>query len=402
MDFCKPDYENSIVNLMEFLRDGMGECAPDPDMNWPYALRDKRFSQCLDRAQHIFLVVLDGLGYDYLSAKPDSFLHKNLIGKISSVFPTSTAPAISSYASGMSPASHGIFGWFQWVGVLGQICACLPFESRAVQTPFADHGVSFSDCFSFSTFFQDLTRSCYAYSPEAITFSPYNSYISRGATPVPYKTWSDLVSKIGVKTSSPSGKSYNYIYWPYFDTSCHINGLHSDQTASYFDAADKGVSGLVTTLSDLGKVSGQDGGSVVLVTADHGMIDTVPEKRLQLENFPSIADCLTKPLCGEPRVVYCHVRSKDRAAFPQIVAEVLGDYCECHSSETLIKEGWFGTSAESVPAYHYDALGDYTLVMKEDYTLKDRIPGEKPKDFIGMHGGVSAQEMEIPLCWIEC
>ncbi len=43
----------------------------------------------------------------------------------------------------------------------------------------------------------------------------------------------------------------------------------------------------------------------------------------------------------------------------------------------------------------------YTLVMKDDYTIKDWIPGEPRHLTPGVHGGVSAAEMYVPLILAE-
>jgi hypothetical protein len=42
-------------------------------------------------------------------------------------------------------------------------------------------------------------------------------------------------------------------------------------------------------------------------------------------------------------------------------------------------------------------IGDYTLEMKEDWTLRDTMPGERSHRLIGVHGGTSRDEMRVPL-----
>jgi hypothetical protein len=43
-------------------------------------------------------------------------------------------------------------------------------------------------------------------------------------------------------------------------------------------------------------------------------------------------------------------------------------------------------------------LGDYVLAMKDDWTFVDHEPDQKPIPMIGVHGGLSRQEMLVPLC----
>jgi hypothetical protein len=65
-----------------------------------------------------------------------------------------------------------------------------------------------------------------------------------------------------------------------------------------------------------------------------------------------------------------------------------------HASDRLISAGWFGP-----PPYHprlASRVGDYTLVMKDNWTIKDWLPGEKRFAMLGVHGGISSSEMRVP------
>ena len=44
-----------------------------------------------------------------------------------------------------------------------------------------------------------------------------------------------------------------------------------------------------------------------------------------------------------------------------------------------------------------DRVGHYALVMRENYAIKDWLTGERRYTHIGLHGGVSAAEMYVPL-----
>ena len=44
-----------------------------------------------------------------------------------------------------------------------------------------------------------------------------------------------------------------------------------------------------------------------------------------------------------------------------------------------------------------DRIGDYVLIMKEGHIIKDSLMGRKESYHIGNHGGVSKEEMFVPL-----
>ena len=45
----------------------------------------------------------------------------------------------------------------------------------------------------------------------------------------------------------------------------------------------------------------------------------------------------------------------------------------------------------------YERTGDYVLVMKKSYIIKDFLPNEKTDFQKGNHGGLSEDEMLVPL-----
>ena len=73
--------------------------------------------------------------------------------------------------------------------------------------------------------------------------------------------------------------------------------------------------------------------------------------------------------------------------------------CYLYKSNDLIKKNYFGLFKPNKKLF--DRVGDYTLIMKENYVILDSILGEKRCFHIGNHGGVSKQEMYVPLVIIK-
>ena len=133
----------------------------------------------------------------------------------------------------------------------------------------------------------------------------------------------------------------------------------------------------------------------ILLTADHGFIDAPAERVICLDDHPVLTALLLRPLSGERRAAYCHVGPENHAAFQRYVAEHFADAMDCVPSRQLIEDGWFGP-----PPYHAELasrVGDFTLLMKEDWTIKDWLPDERRYTMLGVHGGTSAAEMQVPL-----
>lgn len=106
------------------------------------------------------------------------------------------------------------------------------------------------------------------------------------------------------------------------------------------------------------------------------------------------------PLCGEPRVAYCYVHPNKERQFVDYVQSDMQDIAELKPSTSLVEEGYFGIG-QSHPRLH-ERIGHYTLIMKENYVIKDRLAGEAPFVHIGVHGGTSPEEMYVPLIIARC
>jgi hypothetical protein len=71
------------------------------------------------------------------------------------------------------------------------------------------------------------------------------------------------------------------------------------------------------------------------------------------------------------------------------------DACEMHKSEELIRKNYFGLYEPNERLK--DRVGDYILIMKDNFILRDRVLGEENNNMIGNHGGASKEEMLVPL-----
>ena len=111
-------------------------------------------------------------------------------------------------------------------------------------------------------------------------------------------------------------------------------------------------------------------------------------------------ETLVLPLSGERRVAYCYVCPNKVKQFEQYVKQKLRKECTLYKSEELVKRGYFGLGLENSKLL--ERIGDYTLIMKENYVIFDELLGEKRSFHIGNHGGISKEEMFVPLIVIKC
>lgn len=382
-----PDYRGgSLVNLMASVLGAFGGRSGYPELRLLPAGE-------LAAARHVVLLLVDGLGYHYLErhAAPASVLRRHLRGTMTSVFPSTTATAITALHTGLAPQQHGLTGWFTWLAEAGGVAAVLPFRRRDGGAHLAALGVEPARLFVGPPLFDQLDADSWVVSPRSIIDSDYNRAHCGRARRVPYGELEELFGLAAAAVRESRSRAYVYAYAPDFDALAHACGVGSPQCLAVLRRVEAGFEALIGALAGTG--------TTLIVTADHGFLDTVPERRLDLADFPALAQLLDGPLWGEPRVAYCRVLPGQAAEFERRAREALAGAARVYPSRQLLAEGWFGLGATH-PRFA-ERIGDCTLVMEGDYTLRDWLPGEKRFVQVGVHGGVSEDEMRIPLVTVK-
>ena len=374
----KPDYSGgSLVNLVASIVAARGGKALHPP------LRNLDGGELRD-ARNLVLLIIDGLGDNYLMRRgAGGELARRRRAALTSVFPSTTASAITTSYTGRTPLEHGLTGWFTYFGEAGCVSAALPFKSRGDHLPLSRRGVTPEQIYVCSSIFQSLPERSVVVTYKEIIDSEYNASHCRGAQRVAYQTLDELVAGIEAAVKSGADRKFVYAYWPLYDMVSHRYGAGSAEAFAELGKIDEAFGRL------LARLAGTD--SVVVATADHGFIDVAPEESYELP--PSLASALRFPLCGERRVAYCHVH--DAKTFLDKAKDWLGDHADVVRSESLASEGWFGPGTPH-PRFA-ERIGDVALVMRGRYTVKDWTPGESRHLHIGNHGGTSEDEMLIPL-----
>ncbi len=378
----RPDYHGgSIVNLMSSIKAALGGgTSVYPPL--------RGLDPAILAAGNLVLLVVDGLGYRYLAeAGADSALRRHLRGSMTSVFPSTTASAITTFMTGLAPQQHALTGWHTYFKELGSIAAVLPFRPRHGGPSLREAGIAPAELFDYPSVFDAVPVPCYAVSPARIVHSDFNIAHCGTARRVGYGSLQQMFHAIAGIVGGGTGRKYVYAYYPEIDGLAHEHGVASSEVGANFTALDEAFARFLDAI--------RGSGSTVIVTADHGLIDTDPGQLIELARHPQLAEALLLPLCGEQRAAYCYIHPDKREQFEHYVQSVLGDFATLWDSPELIDQGWFGLG-EPHPRLK-ERVGHYALLMKGNYAIKDWILGERRHVQIGVHGGTSEQEMTVPL-----
>ncbi len=382
-----PNYKDgSIVNLMSSISREFGTRAKYKPL--------KILNTSELKSKNIVLIIIDGLGYEYLmNYEKDRILKRNLKGRMTSVFPSTTGAAIPTFLTGIPVQQHAITGWFVYLKELGLVSTILRFIARSGSEPLSSIRIKPKKIFTEKSFFDKIKVKSYFIQDNTIAYSDF-SLANKGKSKVlSFKpsSFNSFFSQIKKAIKSGNRRKYIYAYWSDFDSICHIYGTKSTKTNKHFSEINKKLELFIKSIEKTD--------TTVIVTADHGFIDTDKSRLIDLAKHPKLADAMIIPLCGERRLAYCYVSPSKTKQFEDYVRKNLKHACYLCKSRDLIKKNYFGLFEPNKKLFN--RVGDYTLIMKENYVIMDSLLGEERGFHIGNHGGVSKEEMHVPLVIIK-
>ena len=319
----------------------------------------------------VVLLVVDGLGWEQLRER--AALAPNLTalvgGPITTVAPSTTATALTSITTGLTPGEHGLVGYR--VEISGEVVNLLRWASshgdvrRSVE-PAATQ--------PFAPFLGDSPPVVSRADLEGTAFTEAHL---RGARSRGWRLASGL--PVIVSDLVAAGERFVYAYYDGIDKVAHERGFGAHYDAELV-AVDRMVGDLVDRLP---------AGTAVLVTADHGQVEV--GDRI-VDPHPDVLR-MCRQQSGEGRFRWLHARPGAAADLLVAAREHHGSQAWVHSRDELIAAGWFGPVVSPPVAARY---GDVALVPFAPVSFHD--PADSgPFALVCRHGSLTSAEMLVPL-----
>lgn len=342
----------------------------------PYLLASGRGTATLPTqigtAPQSVLFVLDGLGWDQLQDRLHlaPTLAAMTGGSITTVAPSTTAAALTSITTTLSPGEHGLIGYrmridgsvlnaLRWADDnIGDARQTTPPELVQPYEPFQGEAVPV------------VTKSDF-------NRSGFTRAHLRGGRLTGYRTPAVLVARSAQLLRD--GEKFVYTYWDGVDKVSHEFGFGDE-----FDAEVRFADRLVADL-----LAAVPSGTQVVVTADHGQVDC----RDGLIELSDEVGKIATGLSGEGRFRWLHV---DKEKIDELVAvcnQQYGHQAWVRTIEQILDEHWFGPSVNPEVV---DRLGQVALCPFEPIAYAD--PADSgPFELVGRHGSLTDAEMLVPL-----
>jgi hypothetical protein len=322
-------------------------------------------------AQQAVLLILDGLGWDQFQDHLDLMptLAAMTGRSIQTVAPTTTATALTSITTGLTPAEHGLIGYRMTLGgeVMNVLRWCVGSQLVRRSLPPAD--VQPYDPF--------LGQTVPVVSMAELQDSAFSEAHLRGSRPSGWRAASSIA--VEARNQIQSGERFVYCYYPYIDKIAHERGFGPYYEAE-LRAADELVADILATLP---------AGTVMLVTADHGQVDVGDRIVYPSDDLLSAVTLQS----GEGRFRWLHCAPGAADALAAAATEEFGDVAWVITKDQILDEHWFGpTMTPGVSA----RLGDVALAAYEPVSFYEAADSG-PFQLVCRHGSLTSAEVNVPL-----
>jgi predicted AlkP superfamily pyrophosphatase or phosphodiesterase len=321
-------------------------------------------------ASSVVLMVLDGFGWHAIEEHRD--LVPNIAamegGPITTVVPSTTATALTSIATGLAPAQHGVLGYR--IVVSGAVLNVLRWEYPNGKRPPEPFDVQRHTAFAGREV-PVVTRS-------EFRSSGFTQAHLRGAKFIGWHTTATLVEHS--RRLVRSGERLVYAYYPGVDTVAHEFGLRDEFFARELQAADALVGQLRDALPPE---------AALLVTSDHGQVHLERSSWVELRELEPLVDMMA----GDGRFRYLYARRGGARELLEAARDAMGDRAWVFSRRELLDDGWLGEGATgTVPG----RVGDVVLAARDGVAFVDPALPNETKLRSG-HGSITPAEMYVPL-----
>ena len=379
----RPRANHDIPDAVELIRAIAHLCgAHDLELS----RKSQQLVQRIGPAEHYVFVVIDGLGLQLLTDTIDSgFLLDHLSGELQAVFPSTTAAALTAFATGAYPAAHGVPGWWSYVDEHNLTAVSLPFIERYTGKPLQALGVRREDIFELPSLLKRFQYDIRTVNLRDFAGSVFSTYAAGDREQIAYTTVEDGVDRVARRVREADRPSYTHFYVPQLDSLCHRCGVCDSRIHDLLRMIDNEMARLHEQI---------DGRARLVISADHGHVNVAPGKVLVLEADSSLLDDLLCPPTGDGSVPIFHVKPQRHEHFQENFCERYGEHFALLTRDEVEEMRLLGPEPLSPRARR--RFGDYIGIAPVPTTLHYQYSEQHPT-LPGIHSGLRPGEMRIPL-----
>ncbi len=404
-DFVQPLYEGynfvQLPNTIQHLLTGIGQ------NNMPEAA----LAGLRSRYDAVILLYADAFGWRFFEQFKDRapalqhLVQHGVASRITAQFPSTTAAHTTAIHTGLPPGVSGVYEWYIYEPAVDAIIAPLLFSyaGESQREQLKQVGFDPAALFPTRTLYQNLKRlgvASHIYQRSDIAFTSPGTVLFSGATSTfGYATLTEAFVNISKRLLVQNQPTYYFVYYSPIDTVCHEYGPTSLEVDAEIDTF---LTILQRQLLDR-TVGKQQQRVLLLLTSDHGQVEVDPKTTIYLnQTLPGFRKYISlnrrgKPLvpAGSPRDLFLHIRPELLDEALHVLGTHLNGKAAVLRTQDLIKRGYFGPPP--VSEAFLSRVANLCVLPYKGESVYCYVKGKYEQRYYGHHGGLTPEEMEIPL-----
>lgn len=350
----------------------------------------KKLDDLLNKKEYknVIFLILDGLGEHILNKiSPEGYFSKNKIDCVTSVYPSTTTAALTTYYSGRPPYETGWIAWSQYFKEYGRALDMLSHNESYMGEPLKKPLIDvYKTVVNYESVFNKIEEA----SPGLKVYEIEPEYADRRAKrSLKANNIDELIMNINDLCMIPD-KKFILAYSDNPDGLLHKFGTTSEEVKKFVKETEEKIEKMVQSFDD---------DTILIISADHGHKDI--QKAYTLLDYPEIVECLIMPASLESRALTFWVKEEMKELFVE------------RFNRLFKNEFWLMTKDEFLNKYHFlgygdkhykidDFIGNYVAlsvagsIIRIETLLAEGKPVKK-----STHCGLTKDEMEVPVIVIK-
>lgn len=358
--------------------------------------------------EKIIFIFVDAFGWLQLQKQIDSsallqrFLKEGIISQLTSQFPSTTTAHVTTLHTNQPVGEHGMYEWYYYEPAAGAVISPLYYSYAGDHVRGTLKRASLDPALLFPrrTIYPTLTQqgiASYVLISQAFSNSPYSRAVGEGATrQIAFSNFSQALDQLSQAVLQEKGPAYYYLYWGKFDELCHIHGPNSAQAEGELDSILESIESRLLKSLPRGK------NILLLIGADHGQDRINPQQTVYINHLlPDLAVVFKTTKGGRPVVpggmcksFFLYIKEDALHDTERLLAQKLAGIAQVLRVSDLIRDGYFGLP---VSERFLSRVGNLVIVPNRGESVWWFEPGRFEVGYKGFHGGLTQDEMLIPL-----